>query len=28
LGLPTGLPVNGFHLCIFCTIIVSGMYNR
>jgi len=25
LGLPTGLPVNGFHLCIFFTILVSGI---
>jgi len=25
LGIPTGLPVNGFHLCIFFTILVSGI---
>ena len=25
LGLPTGLPVNDFHLCIFFTILVSGI---
>ena len=25
LSLPTGLPVNGFQLCIFFTIIVSGI---
>jgi hypothetical protein len=25
LGLPTGLFVNGFHLCIFLTILVSGI---
>ena len=25
LGLPTGLLVNGFHLYIFCTILVSGI---
>jgi hypothetical protein len=25
LGLPTGLPVNGFHLCIFSTILVSSI---
>jgi len=24
-GLPTGLPVNGFHLCIFFTILVSDV---
>jgi hypothetical protein len=25
LDLPTGLPVNGFHLCIFFTTLVSGI---
>ena len=25
LGPPTGLPVNGLHLCIFFTILVSGI---
>jgi len=25
LGLPAGLPVNGFHLCILFTVLVSGI---
>jgi hypothetical protein len=25
LGLPAGLPVNGFHLCILFTMLVSGI---
>jgi hypothetical protein len=25
LGLPAGLPVNGFHLCILFTVLISGI---